>query len=167
MTLSVTINTSIAATVAGANDLAGAIETVSVGKTTGYSDGTANGQANKIFASQRRLAVSASENLDLNGGGLLDPNNAALNFATIRAIYVRANDDNTDDVIVGGAASNAFVGPFGGTTPTVAIKPGCEMLITNKAGGWTVTAGTGDLLKVLNGGSTVGGVGYQIILIGT
>lgn len=130
-----------------------------------YADGTGNGQANKIYTSMARsLAASANEELDL-AGVLLDPAGAALTFSAVKGIFVEAAAANTNDVVVGNAASNGFVGPFGGATHTIAVKPGGKLLIEAPNTGWTVTAGTGDKLKILNGAAGTS-VAYDIKIWG-
>lgn len=127
--------------------------------------GTAAGQADLVFADTRSISASASEDLDL-AGGLTDPFGVTLTFAKVKAIYIQAKATNTNDVVVGGAASNGFAGPFGGTTPTVSVKPGGVLLIAHPGAGWTVTASTSDLLKVANS-SSGSAVAYDVIVVGT
>ena len=67
-------------------------------------------------------------------------------------------------ISIGGAASNAFVGPFADATDIVKLAAGEMLLITNLGAGWTVTASTGDILKVANSGAAQGS--YKIVLIG-
>ena len=130
-----------------------------------FTDGTGANQAQKLFTDQRTLAASANESLDLSGV-LTDVFGATLAFTKIKAILVKAADGNTNDVVLGGAASNAWIGPFGASTHTVAVKPGgTVMFVAPDANGYAVTAGTGDLLKVAN--SAAGSaVTYDIVLVG-
>jgi hypothetical protein len=68
--------------------------------------------------------------------------------------------------VVIGAGTNPFSGPLGGTLPTITVPPGGEVLLTAPVSGWTVTAATGDILKIVNSaGST--SVDYDIIIAGT
>jgi hypothetical protein len=129
------------------------------------ASGTGSGQADRMFDDIRHLNASASEDLDL-AGGLSDGFGETLTFVKIKAIYVEAAAGNTNDVVVGGASANAFVGPFGGATHTLALKPGQAVLLMNTGAGWTVTPATGDLLKIANGGAGTG-VDYTVIIIGT
>lgn len=126
--------------------------------------GTGNGQADTVFADQRTLAASANEDLDLSGA-LVDPLGAAAGFAEVCAIEIRAAAGNTNNVVVGGAGSNAFIGPFGANTHTIAIPPGGCLVLHHPGAGWAVTAGTGDLLRIANGGSGTG-VTYDIVVLG-
>ena len=120
-------------------------------------------QTDVLFSDTRTLTASSSENLDLRGS-LVDALGATINAAEITAIYVQAVAGNTNDVVVGGATSNAFVGPFGASAHTIAVQPGDCFLATSKKG-WTVTAGTGDLLKIANSGAGTS-VTYNIIILG-
>lgn len=130
-----------------------------------FAPGTGTGKADLAFADRRTLAASATENLDL-AGALTDPLGAALTFGHVKAIYVTAKAANTNNVVVGGAATNGFGGPFGGTTPTVSIPPGGFLLLAHPGAGWTVTPATGDLLKVANSAAGTS-VQYDVIVIGT
>jgi hypothetical protein len=127
-------------------------------------DGILSGQANKLYASAQTLAASATANLDI-AGGVSDPLGNVLTFTAIKAIMVLASTDNVNDVKIGGAGSNAFVGPFGSATDSVAVRPGGSLLMFAPATGWPVTAGTGDLLKVLNAGAG-SAVTFKVIIFG-
>lgn len=149
----------------GTNDL-GTVETnFSVPDPSELADGTADDQADLIFADQRTLSASATENLDL-AGVLTDPHGNTLTFVTVKAIYVKAAAGNTNNVVVGGAGANTFTGPFADATDKVVIRPDGMVTITAPNTGWTVTASTGDILLVANsaGGTSVT---YDIIIVGT
>src|SRR6218665_3613353 len=72
-----------------------------------FTHGTGNGQANEQFSDIRTLAASANENIDL-AGTLIGHFGETLTFTKIKAIVILADTGNTNDVIVGGAASNGF-----------------------------------------------------------
>lgn len=127
-------------------------------------NGTTEGKANLVFSDQRTISASGSENLDL-AGGLTDAFGNAITFVEIVAIIVRAAAGNTNNVEVGGAASNAFATPFGDASDVVVIPPGGLMVLMAPNTGWGVTASTGDLLKIANSGGTTG-VTYDILILG-
>jgi hypothetical protein len=129
------------------------------------ADGSGANQAAKVFSDSRNLAASANESLDL-AGGLTDAFGSTLTFLTVKALIVVARATNTNDVLVGGAGSNAFVGPFNANTSTIAVRPGGVVLFAAPATGWTVTASTGDLLRIANSAGTTA-VDYDIIIVGT
>ena len=130
-----------------------------------FTDGTGAGQVSKVWSDRRTLAASATENLDL-AGGVTDAFGNTLTFATIKGIMIKAADANVNDVVVGGAGSNTFVGPFADATDKIKVRPGGVQLNAQRGTGWTVTAGTGDILLMANGaGSTE--VVYEIVIVGT
>lgn len=129
------------------------------------TDGTGSGQADLVWADERTLSASATENIDL-AGSLTDIAGATLTFAKIKAILIIASRGNTNNVVVGGAASNTFVGPFADATDKISLKPGQMMMIGGPGTGWTVTASTGDILLIANSSSGTS-VTYKIIVIGT
>lgn len=125
--------------------------------------GTGTGKGDQMFADTRTLAASTSESLDLNTSSIKDAFGNALNFTKIRAIIIMADKANGALINMGDAASNAFVGPIG-ATGIVGVAAGDFHCFTSKVG-WTVTASTGDLLKIANTDS-INPANYSIILIG-
>ncbi len=130
-----------------------------------FTSGVSSGQADQIFSDTRTIALSSSENLDL-AGSLVDALGNTLTFVTIKAILVRAAKGNTNDVLVGGAASNTFLGMFNDATDIIKVKPGGVFLWVAPQVGAPVTASTGDILKVANSGAG-SSVTYDITIIGT
>ncbi len=132
------------------------------------ADGTAAGQANRLFADTRTIAPSGTDDLDL-AGVLTDPLGTALTFVKVKAIIVKAADANTNNVVVGGALTTPFVGPFGAATHTAHARPGGILAFVcgaADANGWSVGAGASDLLRVANSGAGTP-VTYDIVVIGT
>lgn len=160
------VTVSIFSQIKSAGDLSFALDRFEKNYIKALTDGTGADQAKNHWHDQRTLGASASENLDL-AGGLTNLLGDVLTFTKIKAIFIFAAVANTNDVVIGNAAANAWVGPFGAATHTLAIKPGGTLLLTAPdVNGYAVTAGTGDQLKVLNGGAGTG-VTYDIILVGT
>jgi hypothetical protein len=127
--------------------------------------GTGPGQADLVYADRGQLAASASVSLDL-AGALAGPFGTAVVLAEVRAIMIKAAAGNTNNVVVGGAGSNPFVGPFADATDKLVIPPGGCVLLTAPSAGWTVTAGTGDILLIANSGSGTA-VDYEIAVVGS
>ena len=164
--LKLAVGAALAGEITAAADLVDVTGKLNKNFATEFVTGVGAGQANLLFADKRTLAASASEELDLDAGALVDPFGGALTFKRVKAIIVRAAPGNTNKVIVGGAAANAFVGPFGAANNTLSLDPGGTlMLVSPTAAGWLVTAATGDLLKVANAAG-VSSVDYEIVLIG-
>ncbi len=166
MSVTANIAVDIRGILAGVNALGKVAFDFSAGRITPIAPGTGAGQADRMYSDRRTLAASANEDLDL-AGGLASPFGvAAQTFAKIKAILVIAAPENTNDVVVGGAASNAFAAPFDAADNKVKVPPGGMMLLTAPAAGWTVTASTADLFRIANGGSGTG-VTYDIMILGT
>lgn len=128
---------------------------IQLGSGTGY------GKADIAFMDTRTLAASTSENLDL-AGALLDAFGATIDAAKVKAIMIENPEASLSTLTVGAAASNTFNGPFSGATHSIDLKPGDRALFVSRTG-WTVTASTGDILKVANGAG--GSVNYNIEII--
>ncbi|MFF3398247.1 hypothetical protein ACFYW6_07010 [Streptomyces sp. NPDC002659] len=134
-------------------------------RTVHLDTGTAAGKADLRFTDTRTLAASATEDLDL-AGSLLDAFGAALTFVRVKGIFISAAAANTNNVVIG-AAANPWIGLLN-ATGTITLRPGASVGATSGVADATcmaVTAGTGDLLKVLNsaGGTSVS---YDIVIIG-
>lgn len=165
MGLAARLKASVVATLTGSNDMAAPVHSVAEIFDLALANGTGADQANNMFADERVLAASASESLDL-AGGISNALGAVLAFDAIKGILIVADPTNTNNVVVGGAAANAFVGPFADATDKVVLGPGDAFLFTRRsAAGMVVTAGTGDLLQVANSGAG-SAVTYRVILIG-
>lgn len=160
--LDITLN--LIGTYTGTNDLADVSASVNQRNKMSIASGNGASQADKMFSDTRTVAGSADDDLDLYGT-LTDPLGATLSFASIKAIYIKAGASNANDLSIGPAASNGFLGPWADASDRVKLKAGEVFLITNRAAtGWAVTASTADILRVTNTGS--GSVTYDIILIG-
>lgn len=148
----------------GANDLAKVLADLGINDTDHVEPATTSGlYYDKLFADTITLAASGNQTLDLTSG-MVDPFGVALVFAKIGGIYIKASSANTNSVIVGVAASNAFDGPMGGTTPTQTIPPGGKLLWTHPGAGWTVDS-SHKSLKLANSSSGTG-VDLNIVIWG-
>ena len=127
--------------------------------------GTGADQADLAFVDQRTLAASTGESLDLNGGGLTDPYGQTLVFVKLKAIYFSAAAANGDTMSFGGVSNHVPV--FGAVADFIYVRAGGLFVWTAPdVTGIAVSAGTGDLIRVLNNDSGATAT-YDIILIGT
>ena len=163
MNVSLKVTASIEGTVSTIKDFGNAQQPLLTKALLDLVTGTSPGQADTVFSGQRTLAASANENLDLNGS-LLDSFGAPANFVKVCALYFKAAPGNTNNVEIGGAASNGFFPMFGASTDKIKLPPGAGVLLMNDTG-WSVTASTADLLKVANSGSGTS-VTYDVFVIG-
>lgn len=165
MSLTSRIGVELTALLTGTADFGPPSSDVRKARSFPLANGTGANQADKLFADRRTLAASGSESLDL-AGSLADNLGATVTFARVRALMIEASSSNTNNVVVGGAASNAFVNWVSDATDKVVIRPGgLLLLVAPGATGYAVTAATGDLLQVANSGGTTG-VTYDITIIG-
>lgn len=133
--------------------------------STGWTTGVAAAQADKIYSATRIIPASSNDDLDLNGV-LVDALGAVISLLRVKAIVVRAAAGNTNNLIMGGGASNPVTTILGGTTPTLTIRPGGAFaLIAPDAVGYAVTAATADILRFSNAGAG-SSVTYDIVIIG-
>lgn len=131
---------------------------VSRSPSTVFTDGSAALMANLLYAGSRTLSGS-SENLDL-AGVLADLYGGTITAARVKGVYIK-NLSSSANLTVGAAASNAW-STFLNGTGTATLPPGAWIVAaTPDASGWSVTAGTGDILKVA--GTT--GESYEIALL--
>jgi hypothetical protein len=128
--------------------------------------GAGSNEAELLWAATRSIAGSANDDLDLNGGGLLDPFGQAVNFVELRFVYIKAAETNAGNVRAGGSASNRLAGLFAASTDYVDLRPGAAFFATFPIDGdLPVIAGTGDILRITNLGTLANT--YDAILIGT
>ncbi|MCG8447861.1 MAG: hypothetical protein MI753_19345 [Hyphomicrobiales bacterium] len=133
------------------------------------ANGTGAGQADLYHIAERTVADGANDDVDLAGvlADALGNSFAAAELVGFMIINKPAGaGSNTTDLTVGGG-TNPFTGFVGGTAPTIGpLKPGAlAMLFASDAAGiGTVTAGTGDILRVTNAAGAANT--YQIALLG-
>jgi hypothetical protein len=163
MTVSAEIRVIFGATQTGSNDFGGPTFDLMIDKIMQFTSGTGANQADIVWADERTLAASSSEDLDL-AGVLADAFGATVAAAEVVAILVIADAANTNNVVIGDATSPIPL--FGGTNPTHAVKPGGVFFAAapNAAGLLTVGAGSTDDLKVANSSSGTG-VTYKIAIL--
>ena len=130
----------------GAQTLSQKLET---SKVLALAAGTGAGQADRFYYAKPSIAGSATLTLDLNGGGLVDPYGDALAFARIKKLIV-FNELGPNTINVVRPASNGvplFLAAGDGEPVhvggiTIKYWPGATAIV--------VTAGTGDLIDIVN-----------------
>lgn len=126
-----------------------------------FANGTASGQASVLYSGARTLAAGTFEDLDLQG--LLETGlNEPATFTAVKGLYVRSPANAPGSLIVGGAAANAWPGPFG--TGKITLPAGGLLELIHPTTGWPVTATTADLLRIENGGASA--VTYTLVIAG-
>jgi len=159
------VSLAVRAALSYSGDLASARSDLSFVRSVSLANGTGASQVDKIYSDTNTLGASATLDLDL-AGALTDILGVALTFVKVKGIFVSTAPGNTNNVVMGAAAANQFVGPFGAATHTIAVPPGQLFAITNSGAGWVVTAATGDLLRFANSGAGTS-VTYDVAILGT
>lgn len=130
-----------------------------------FSNGTGASQADEVFLDHRTLAASTSENLDLNTGTLKDAFGNSVALTKLKALVIRADPGNTNDVVIGAAGSNPITSIMG-ATGTANVKPGgIVVFVAPDVNGYAITPATAMVLKVANSGAGTQVI-YDIIAIG-
>jgi hypothetical protein len=167
MTLSTRFRTTVNLTLVGAaNSLGGAAEyrREYAEALTTLANGVGAGQADRLYVARRTIAASANEDLDL-AGGLTDPLGAALTFAKLKGLLIKAAEGNTNNVRVTRPATNG-VPIYLAAGDGEDVQPDGTLLKLWPGAGIVVTAATGDLINIANSGAGTG-VTYDVILVGT
>lgn len=165
MPANATLTASIIGLLEGAVDIGTVQHAVAYSPVVSFGDGNGANQISRIFADTRTLAASASEDLDL-AGVLVDAIGQVITLARVRGLLIRSAPGNTNNITVGGAATNGWITAFGAATHTLTIRPGGVLLLgAPDATAYAVTAGTGDLLRIANAAAGTS-VTYDIVILG-
>lgn len=129
-----------------------------------FESGTGEYQINKVFADERSLSASGTENIDV-AGVLTDALGNTITMTAVKAVFILADEDNTNDVVVGGDATNTVLGIFSAEAGAINVKPGGVFMWVAPKTGAAVVAGTGDLLMITNSAAGTS-VTYKIVILG-
>lgn len=152
------------ATLSDVLDLATASAPIQYRKQQKLTSGTGAAQADRIFHDRRTVAASATDTIDL-AGAMVDALGDPAVFARVKAVIVVADAANVNNVNVVREGTNG-VPLFLALGDGIGVQPGGLFAwMAPTAAGVVVTAGTGDLLNLVNsaGGSSVT---YDIVIIG-
>lgn len=130
--------------------------------TQTITDGTAAGQANKVYRSYRSLTTGANETLDLSGT-LENFHGDVVAFTGIKSLTIAiVAPDGTKKLTIGNAASNSFQGPLSASATQDVYY---DMEWKNwSAAGFAVANGSTDNLKISNPGAST--VYFCILAVG-
>jgi hypothetical protein len=135
----------------GNASVVGQIQAVEFSKSLDFANGVLAKQADVSHVQEYTILSGAFVDIDLNGS-LTNAVGVAVNAVKVAAIVITSKATNTTDVTVGGAATNAFVGPFGAATHTIKVAPDGFLAVSapGLSGVGTVTPATADLLRITN-----------------
>lgn len=168
MALTSKVRVAVDAAQTGTIDLGSKSASASSNYSVTFADGVTAGKADRVWQDTRTIAASGTDDIDL-AGTLVDAFGSADVFAKVKTIVVEAAAGNTNNVVVGGAASAQFGSIFGDVTDKVVVRPGGVFVLSVGAAdldAYAVTATSADTLRVANSGAGTS-VTYDIIVIGT
>jgi len=127
--------------------------------------GVAAGMVDRVFTDTRTLIASATEDLDL-AGVLLDAFGAAITFAKIKGVFIKAAAGNTNNINVSRPAGATGVPLFLAISDGFVLPPGFAFAWFGAGAGLTVTPGSGDLITITNAAAGTP-VTYDVVILGT
>ena len=161
--LKTNVEISVNATLAGDVGLATASVPLAVKKQIEFANGVAANQADKVYSASYSILTGATENIDVKGA-LVDALGAAFTPAKLKLVYIYSRPTNSTNLTLLGNANSV---PILGTaaTTTVLDPGGLFHVLRPGLAGITVTAGTGDIIQVVNAAGATAVV--DVILVGT
>ena len=162
--LALTLTTLLTGDYTGGDAVAGSAATFDERNAISWTTGAAAGQADDVF--ETVLNIAASGNLALDLSALTDPLGGSLAALRVKGIIILADETNVNDIVFEGGASNPFLGPLGGTTPTLNTQPGgITVLATPTAAAWAINASTAHTIKLANSSSGTAVTGKLIVIV--
>lgn len=152
----------VLATLQDTLDLSTVIDQLNRGFVVDIANGTGTGQANNVFHDTRTVTTGATDSLDL-AGSLQNAIRQTLTFTAIKAVIVYSRLTNTTVLSVTRPAANG-VPIFAAAGDASPIGPGGLFVWSAPGAGVTVTAGTGDLLDIVNAAGA--SATYDIVIVG-
>jgi hypothetical protein len=154
MDLTTKIQAIIQASASNPLDLSTPVDNAKISKTLQLADGTGDSQADQSFHDQYTIAADSNEDIDL-AGVLVDAFGDTVTFDAIKAIYIHNASDEIAtpteaQIEIGAEGSNPWSGMFGDPSDTIILEAGDFFLWTCHTAGKSVTAGTGDILRIAN-----------------
>ncbi len=169
MSLAVDIHASLAWLLTESHPLSTLTDRAALEFMQSLAPGTESGQADALWYAARSVPPLAHDDLELSAlerqflGGMV-----AVSLARLKALLL-VNDAADEQRILhlGGAGSGAAFAGFTAGDPLAVIEvpPGGCVLLVHSRQGWTVTPGTGDVLRIANG--TDAEIPYRLVLLGT
>jgi len=133
--------------------------------STYFTDGTGAGKANKIYISYSTIAASGNVTFDL-AGSLLDMFGNTITMTKVKVIYFELLNSTSASSVLIGAGTNPMVNWVAAAGDAVRVRNGGFFLLScSDATGYAVTAGTADVLRILNEDSSNIAT-YRVVILG-
>ncbi|MEO3875527.1 hypothetical protein ABGB18_42670 [Nonomuraea sp. B12E4] len=145
-------------------DLSTPTSLLKLARQLNFAEGAGAGQANMIWHDKVTINASSTQTVDL-AGTLTGPFGTTLTFARVKMLLVLASPGNTNNVNVVRDSTNG-VPLFLAAGDGVPVKPGGMLWWYDPtAAGVSVTAGSGDLLNLVNSGAGTS-VSADVVVVG-
>lgn len=142
--------------------IGGMTQQVTIADSQAYAPGNgAAGLADTLFTYPINIAGSGNHTVNLSTD--LDAFGAALALTELQSLYLEADATNTNSIVLGNAATHAWVGPFDAGSDTLTIKPGGRLLLADPLG-YAVGVGATDQLKIANSAAGTAVTGKLVIV---
>lgn len=162
--LQTVMKSSVSWTMSSGNN-AGAVADSSYSYSKTLTNGTAADTADLLVVKTSTIAASGNTTFDL-AASLVDPFGTTVTFARIRGFHFELTGDTTATSVLVGNGTNPWLTWVGAGTDSVRVRNGgCLSLYSRDATGYAVTAGTGDILKVVNEDGTNTAT-YKVVFVG-
>lgn len=131
---------------------------------TALNEGTQPGESNAIwYAVGKTLASGASTEWLLDAlSRPLFGKSIVQSFSAIKALWLANRSESGGTLVMGGAASNPWLGPMGSGSNLLRIAPGGVLFTVHPGAGWGVSSSA----KALKLAAESASVTYDIILLG-
>lgn len=164
-----TVQTNFTYAAVGDDTIASPTETKSTKQaaTQGYTAGTGAEAINQYYR-ERLTITAASGTIDLDLTALTNRLNDVTGFSEVKEVFIQSlnEDDGGTGFKVGGAGTNAWTGPFAGsTTAQSAIGPKGKWNPSSPVEGWAVS-GTNKLLRIEHDGGSSEDLEVDVYIIG-
>ncbi len=161
-TLTLDMIAQITGTSKNVGTLANALQTINQNISKSLTNGTGDNKSDRV-ALISATASASPDTYDLDGGSdVVDEFGNGITFTKIRGLFIRNKSVTaTEKLIIGGDWFTTAV--LNGTTPSLDLQPDSFLFLTSAVDGYTVTAGTGDVLSIDPSADTIA---YDLILIG-
>lgn len=153
----------VGGTLAGDVGLATASVPLAVKKQIELANGVGASQADKVYSKTYSILTGATEDIDVQAA-LVDALGAAFTPAKLKVVYIYSRPANTTNLTLFGDANSVPILNTAATTST--LLPGGLFLVAQPPlAGIAVTAGTGDIIQIVNAAGATATV--DVILVGT
>lgn len=157
MAVTLRVKLSIEATESYTGDLGNPAKVHRIDKDLVFTSGNGSSQFNKVYSD----IASSTLTYDV-AAGVTDLQGAAITMSKLGLLFAENKGTTSGDVMrVGGDANSVPV--FGAAAQYLTLGPQGFALIVNPVDGWTVTAGTGDIVTATH---TTGTYDHNVVIAG-